>query len=154
MIDVNSSNVKMTDHGWSGEPSIHYLKIIDCIRTHGKHHRRKQRNNDILCGVYASRLTESMLYREHNGRIVLRLRPLSEYFPSYFPSIFTQFGSFVTLSSRHPSRATWTRRMHALPLPPFLPYVLDLQTFKLQAVCTRCPSVLCPGLKPPRVAMG
>src|ERR1700677_1333466 len=66
----------------------------------------------------------------------------THHFPSYCVTVFTLFGSFVTLSSRHPSRATWTRRlgclgrMCSLPPPSFLPDVLNLQPFKLQAVCT------------------
>ena len=58
-------------------------------------------------------------------------------------TIFTLFGCFqvVTLSSRHPSRAAWTRRLGCLgrmcsltpPPPSLLPDVPNLQPFKHQA---------------------
>jgi hypothetical protein len=38
----------------------------------------------------------------------------SPHFPSYYAAVFTLFGSFVILSSRHPPRAIWTRRLSCL----------------------------------------
>ena len=73
-------------------------------------------------------------------------------FPLTDTAVFTLFGSFVTLSSRHPSRTARTRRlgclgrMCLLPLPfPLTPMLLICicSRIKLQAILTlfaRCPA--------------
>ena len=80
-----------------------------------------------------------------SSAFILRYR-FSQDFSSpthHFPS-FTLFGSSVTLSSRHPSRATWTCRLGCLgrmcSLPPLPSYpmssICNPSSIKHQAVLT------------------